>query len=135
MTRLTRFCRAVGVGLAAATATMALTHVTNAAPVPPDVPPTLAVDAGNQMFLVGHGKGVQIYTCKSATAADGITTFSWAFVEPRATLTGDKGQVVATHSAGPTWQAPDGSKVTGKAIAKDPAIRCPLMRRTFSSFC
>jgi Protein of unknown function (DUF3455) len=51
---------------------------------------------------------------------DGSTTFKWVFLAPRATLTGDNGQVIATHFAGPTWQATDGSKVTAKAIAKNP---------------
>jgi hypothetical protein len=125
MSRLTRLCRTVGVGLAVTTATLAMTQLANAAPAPPDVPTNLVPPTGNQVFLVGHGKGVQIYKCQSATAADGTTSFSWAFVEPRATLTGDNGQVVATHFAGPTWQAPDGSKVTGKAIAKNPADPLP----------
>jgi Protein of unknown function (DUF3455) len=101
----------VGVGLAATTATLAMTQVANAKPAPPDVPPALAVATSNQMFLVGHAKGVQIYQCNGT---------SWVFVAPRATLTGDNGQVVATHSAGPIWIAPDGSSVTGKAIAKVP---------------
>jgi hypothetical protein len=118
MTRLTRLCRTVGVGLTLATASLAMTQAADAAPAPPDVPPSLAVDPGNQMFLVGHGKGVQIYTCKSVP--DGSTTFKWVFVAPRATLTGDNGQVVATHSAGPIWEAPDGSSVKGTPIAKVP---------------
>ena len=41
MTRLTRLCRAVGVGLAVATATLAMTQVANAAPAPPTVPADL----------------------------------------------------------------------------------------------
>jgi hypothetical protein len=109
----------VGVGLAVVTATLAMTPVANAAPVPANlVPPN-----GNQMFLVGHvlkDAGVQIYKCTSITAPDGTVKSGWAFVAPRATLTGDNGQVIATHFAGPTWQATDGSKVTAKAIAKDP---------------
>jgi Protein of unknown function (DUF3455) len=36
-------------------------------------------------------------------------------------LTGDNGQVI-THYAGPTWEAPDGSKVTAKPIARDPDV-------------
>ena len=66
MTRLTRLCRAVGVGIAVTTATLAMTQVANAAPAPP-TPPTsrlpLWFPSGNQVFLVGHGKGVQIYQC------------------------------------------------------------------------
>ena len=116
MTRLTRLCRTIGIGLAVTTATVAMTQVANAAPAPPAVPASLAPPVGNQVFLVGHAKGVQIYKC------DGT---SWIFVAPEATLTGDNGQVVATHSAGPIWKAPDGSTVTGKPIAKDPAGTLP----------
>ena len=110
MTRLTHVCRTLGVGLAVTTATLALTQVAHAAPAPPTGPASLAPPAGNEMFLASHGKGVQIYQCNGT---------SWAFVAPRATLTTDNGQVI-THSVGPKWLAPDGSSVTGKAIAKDP---------------
>src|SRR5690242_12675922 len=127
MTRLTRLCRAVGVGIAVTTATLAMTQVADAAPTPPsNVPSALVVEAGNQVFLVGHvrfdpadpKKNVQIYQCK--VVPDGSTTFKWVFVAPRATLTGDNGQQIATHFAGPggatdpQWKATDGSQVAGK---------------------
>jgi hypothetical protein len=115
MTRLTRLCRAVGVGLAVTTATLAMTQMANAAPAPPTGPASLAPPPGNEMFLVAHGKGVQIYKCQSGTNG----TFSWAFVEPRATLTTDNGQVI-THTQGPTWTAVDGSTVKATATLKDP---------------
>jgi Protein of unknown function (DUF3455) len=123
MTRLTRLCRTVGVGLAVATATLTMTQVANAKPAQPGVPPALAVPADNEQFLVGHGKGVQIYQCQSVTT-NGTTTFSWTFVKPQATLTTDNGQVI-THFVGPTWKASDGSEVTGKAVAKDPVDPLP----------
>ena len=69
MTRLTRLCRAVGVGLAVATATLSMTQVADAAPAPPTVPPNLCRPP-EQVFLVGHAKGVQIYTCDG----DGLGT-------------------------------------------------------------
>jgi len=54
MTRLTRVCRAVGVGIAVTTATLAMTQVANAAPAPPpNVPPALVVPAGNR-FKPGY---------------------------------------------------------------------------------
>ena len=67
MTRLTRLCRAVGVGIAVTTATLAMTQVANAAPKPP--PPAPAPPAGNELFLVGHAKGVQTYTCTNGQLA------------------------------------------------------------------
>jgi hypothetical protein len=123
MTRLTRVCRAVGVGIAVTTATLAMTQVASAAPAPPpDVPPTLVVPAGNQVFLLGHGTGVQIYQCNGT---------SWVFQAPRATLTGDNGQVIATHFAGPggatdpQWKATDGTQVAGKVLVRDPVSPPP----------
>jgi hypothetical protein len=97
-----------------------MTQVANAAlPPPTNVPTGLMPDVtANEVFLVGHGKGVQIYKCLSGTNG----TFSWVFQAPRATLTGDHGQVVATHGAGPIWTAPapDTSSVTGSNPVKDP---------------
>jgi hypothetical protein len=114
MTRLTRLCRIVGVGIAVVTATLTMTQVANAAPAPPTLPSgteNIAVPAGNQVFLVGHAKGVQIYQCKAVP--DGSTTFQWVNIAPRADLFGDNGQLVATHFEGPTWKALDGSSVRG----------------------
>jgi hypothetical protein len=48
---------------------------------------------------------VQIYSC-SGTA--------WTLVAPRADLYDSRGKLVATHFAGPTWQAKDGSSVDGE---------------------
>lgn len=36
-------------------------------------------------------------------------------------LTDAQGKPFAKHYAGPTWEAPDGSKAVGKAIANEPA--------------
>jgi Protein of unknown function (DUF3455) len=110
MTRLTRLCRAVGVGLAVATATLGMTQMANAAPPQPDVPNDL-VPVGVSQFLVAHAKGVQIYKCQSGTNG----TFSWAFVEPRADLVGDNGQIIK-HAKGPTWTAP----ADGSSVSRDP---------------
>jgi hypothetical protein len=71
-----------------------------------------AVPAGNELFLVGHATGVQIYACN---AIDG--RYRWALVAPRANVYDNDGKLVATHFAGPTWQATDGSTVVGRRIA------------------
>ena len=68
MNRLARFRRALVVGLVAAAATLSMTQVANAeqaAKAEPRrrSPVAIAVPAGNKVFLVGHAKGVQIYTC------------------------------------------------------------------------
>jgi hypothetical protein len=108
MTRLTRLCRAVGVGVAVIAATLSMTQVAHAEPAPPTLPPgagNIAVAAGNQVFLVARvSRGVQIYKC------DGK---AWTFVRPEADLVGDNGQLIIKHGAGPIWTATDGSSVKG----------------------
>ena len=110
MTRFTRLCRAVGVGLAVAAATLSMTQVAHAALPSPTVPDVkLEVPAGNEAFLVGHvSTGVQIYKCDGS---------AWSFVAPRADLVDDTGQLIIKHFAGPTWQeAPDGSSVVATRV-------------------
>jgi hypothetical protein len=115
MTRLPRLWRAFAVGLVAAATTVSMTQVASAEPAPPVVPGSIAPDAGNKVFLVGHtkkGESFQIYKC----TAPG----TWSLDRPSATLVGDNGQLIATHFKGPTWQATDGSKVVGTPVANVP---------------
>jgi hypothetical protein len=84
----------------------------HAKPAAPDVPTDLQVPDGNDVFLVGHAVGVQVYGC--TLTASGT---AWTLVAPRADLYGDRGQLLATHFAGPTWRATDGSQVVGKREA------------------
>jgi len=67
--------------------------------------------------LEAHATGVQIYTCTKN--ADG--KFAWALKGPEAELRDNSGRVVIIHSAGPTWQDKDGSRITGKVVAKSNA--------------
>ena len=106
MTRLTRVCRAVGVGIAVATATLVMTQVAHAQLPPPKIQPNQAAiqaPPANIPFLIGKvSTGFQIYKC---------TASKWTFDHPEATLvTG--GQEIA-HDAGPTWTA-----VTDKSAVK-----------------
>ena len=78
-------------------------------PSPTGVPDQVKVGDGNKVFLVGHGVGVQIYTCNGAV---------WSSAVPRANLYGDNGKLIITHFAGPTWQAKDGSKAVGTVVDK-----------------
>ena len=55
------------------------------------------------------GDGVQIYTC--APSPNG---FGWSLKAPEARLLDAQGNDVGHHFAGPTWQAKDGSLVTGE---------------------
>jgi hypothetical protein len=70
---------------------------------------SLDVPAGNKPFLDARAVGVQIYSCNGS---------AWTLLAPRATLYGKNGKRVATHFAGPTWQAADGSRVVGRAVAR-----------------
>src|SRR3954465_14480081 len=79
----------------------------NFKPQPP-IPAELQVPAGNQLVLVGHALGAQIYQCDGAGA--------WTFVAPEALLVDDRGRLIIHHFAGPSWQHRDGSKVVGALV-------------------
>ena len=79
-------------------------------------PPELQPADARGTIAVMHASGVQIYQCKRAS--DG--RLLWTFLAPEATLKDDFGQIIVKHYAGPTWEAPDGSKVTGKVLKQAP---------------
>lgn len=83
-----------------------LPGLAKAGPPEPPVPTGIVVPDGNRLFLVGHAVGVQIHECIPAA-----TGYRWRFAGPRADLYGDNGQLLATHFAGPRWQASDGSTI------------------------
>jgi hypothetical protein len=80
------------------------------------MPPQLQPPSGEQLLLQVHAKGDQIYSCK----ADG-GQFNWALKAPDAKLFDKDGKPFGKHFAGPSWQASDGSRVTGKAVANAPS--------------
>ena len=80
------------------------------------VPPQLQPPANEQLLLQVHAKGDQIYTCKADAAQS-----SWTLKAPDAQLVDDKGKPFGKHFAGPSWEANDGSRVTGKAVANAPS--------------
>ena len=45
----------------------------------------------------------------------------WSFEAPEAALVDSEGRPFASHYTGPTWEAPDGSKIVGTTIASEPA--------------
>jgi hypothetical protein len=103
-----RIGRLLLAGSVAVVAALPVTQMARAAPPEPEVPGKIEVPEGNKLFLVGHGVGVQIYSCNATSGG-----FEWGFVAPRANLYGDNGKLIVTHFGGPTWQAKDGSKVVG----------------------
>lgn len=80
------------------------------------VPKELQPPAGEQLLLQVHAKGDQIYSCR----ADGAQ-FAWTLKTPDAQLFDKSGKVFGKHFAGPSWEASDGSRVTGKAAANAPS--------------
>jgi hypothetical protein len=111
MSRLIHFRRLLAAGIVAAAATLSVAQVAHAGPPAPVVPGEIQVEHGNKVFLVGHGVGVQIYSCNPTASG-----FAWGFVAPRANLYNDQGKLIITHFGGPSWQAKDGSKVVGHLI-------------------
>jgi Protein of unknown function (DUF3455) len=81
-----------------------------------ETPKELQSPANEQILLKVHAKGDQIYICKS----DGAQ-FVWTLKGPDAQLFDKDGKPFGKHFAGPSWQANDGSRVTGKAVANAPS--------------
>lgn len=79
-------------------------------------PRELLPPASEQLLLQVHAKGDQVYACK----ADG-GQFAWILKAPEAQLTEMSGKPFGKHFAGPSWEANDGSRVTGKAVANVPS--------------
>jgi hypothetical protein len=69
-----------------------------------------------RVLLSATASGVQIYSCEF----DANHTLGWVFRSPRATLFDTRGTAVIEHSAGPSWQAPDGSRIVGHVLAQMP---------------
>src|ERR1700738_1122349 len=80
------------------------------------VPQQLQPPAGEGLLLRVHAKGDQIYTCKGDAAQ-----FTWVLKAPDAQLFDKDGKPFGKHFAGPTWEAHDGSRVSGKAVANAPS--------------
>jgi Protein of unknown function (DUF3455) len=80
------------------------------------VPPQLQPSANEQFLLRVHAKGDQVYICKADAAQ-----FTWTLKAPDAQLFDENGKPFGKHFAGPSWEANDGSRVTGKAVANAPS--------------
>ena len=98
--------------LVLAISSICLSVLTSAQSVPKELQPP----AGEQVLLQVHAKGDQVYVCK----ADGGQT-GWTLKGPDAQLFDQGGKPFGKHFAGPSWQASDGSMVTGKAVANAPS--------------
>src|SRR5689334_2233224 len=83
---------------------------------PSAVPDNLKVPAQNVQLFTTAATGVQVYVCSART--DDPSAFTWTFKAPEADLHNEAGEKVGHHYAGPTWEANDGSKVTGEAVER-----------------
>jgi hypothetical protein len=94
----------------------AASSVLSYAAVAQQVPPQLQPPSGEQLLLQVHAMGSQVYSCK----ADG-SQYAWTLKAPDAALFDKDGKPFGKHFAGPEWEANDGSRVTGKAVANAPS--------------
>jgi hypothetical protein len=80
------------------------------------VPEKIQPPVTEHLILQVHAKGDQVYICQ-----EGATEFAWALKAPEAQLFDKDGKPFGKHSVGPTWEASDGSRVKGKAVATVPS--------------
>lgn len=80
----------------------------------PAVPDLIKPPAGEELLLVAHARGFQIYVCR----ADAAGQPAWTLKAPEALLYDQQGKVLGNHFGGPTWKHNDGSEICGKMAAK-----------------
>ncbi|MEO8492283.1 MULTISPECIES: DUF3455 domain-containing protein [unclassified Pseudomonas] len=106
-----------------AKALLCLTALLTAAPTvfaQTDLPESIKVPAGHKVALETTGVGEITYECKDKANAAGQT--EWTFIGPKAVLNDRSGKQVGTYFGPPaTWQAKDGSKITGTQLAVAPS--------------
>ena len=85
-----------------------------------DLPDSIKVPAGHKVSMETTGVGEITYECKAK--ANSTTEHEWTFVGPKAVLNDRSGKQVGTYFGPPaTWEAKDGSKVTGTQLAVAPS--------------
>jgi hypothetical protein len=83
------------------------------------LPEGVRVPGGQTFRMAATGVGEITYECREKASAAG--QYEWAFVAPVATLYAKDRRAVGKYYGGPTWEASDGSKVSGKQVAIAPA--------------
>ena len=117
----TRFLLAAAVAAALAAT---LSACASAPPMPmysqAALPDAVKVPAGHAVAMETVGVGEITYECKAKAAMAG--EFEWVFVGPKAVLNDRSGKMVGSYFGPPaTWQAADGSKITGTQLAVAPS--------------
>lgn len=91
----------------------------------PTLPDAVKVPDGHAVMLETVGVGEITYECRDNATNPGKT--EWTFVGPKAVLSDRSGKPVGDYFGPPaTWQAKDGSKVTGTQLAVAPAAKGDL---------
>ena len=80
----------------------------------PNVPDVIRAPAGEELVLVAHATGFQIYVCRS----DAGGKPAWVLKAPEAQLKDQQGNSIGIHFGGPTWRHNDGSEITARMVAK-----------------
>src|SRR5437763_177461 len=80
----------------------------------PNVPDVIQPPADEELVLMVHATGFQIYVCRP----DAGGKPAWTLKAPEAELFDEQGKVIGKHFGGPTWQLNDGSQITGRMVAK-----------------
>lgn len=84
------------------------------------LPDGVKVPAGHRVSLETTGVGEITYECRAK--ADSAGAFEWVFVGPKADLNGRNGERLGRYYGPPaTWEASDGSRITGTQVAVAPA--------------
>lgn len=83
------------------------------------LPEAVRAPAGAKQTMATVGVGEITYECREKAGMTGA--HEWVFVAPVATLYSPERKAVGKYYGGPTWEANDGSKVTGKQVAVAPA--------------
>lgn len=84
------------------------------------LPDSIKVPEGHKVALETVGTGEITYECRDKANVPGET--EWVFVGPKAVLSDRSGKVLGDYFGPPaTWQAKDGSKITGTQVAVAPS--------------
>ncbi|MGE6497714.1 DUF3455 domain-containing protein [Cupriavidus metallidurans] len=101
--------RAFGIATAlAGSVALSLAQAQAQSPVPGALQPAGMTHAVASL----EASGVQIYVCRR----DAANQLTWTFQAPQADLYDASGRLVVRHGAGPSWEALDGSRITGKLL-------------------
>lgn len=112
----------VGLAMGRSIGALAATRVAEA---PVAVPEALLPRGMHALVERVAARGVQIYECRADAAAPAGAR--WMFVAPQADLFDGRHAPIGRHYGGPSWEAADGSRITGTVEAR--IVRPPSTAR------